>query len=209
VSQKILGKAGVSLADVYEIEGSVAGVGDLRSEDVQTVHEMGSTIFSERLTAVTTVIATAALAQNVDIGVGLPQPLTPRRILALAVITDVAARLSRIQVSVASGPAGSQNEVPLFSWETGTGTDLERGVLIEIDGTVATHQLLVPGPSSIVSVPTLLVGSTGPITDISRIIMRGRTSGFGAGTVVVRALLYEAFSEVGGISSYGLPIPGW
>ena len=206
---KILGKAGVSLADVYEIEGSVAGVEELESGEVHTVHEMGSTIFAERLTAVTTVIATSGLAQNIDIGVGLTQPITPRRILALAVIIDTTARVSRLQISVASGPAGSQNEVPLFSWELGTGTDVERGVLIEIDGTVATHFQLVPGPSSIVSVPTLLVGSDGPITDISRIIMRGRTSGFGAGTVVVRGLIYEAFSELEGISSFGLPIPGW
>lgn len=206
---KILSRTGVSLADVYDVEGSIAGVEELRSEEVQVVHEMGGTIFAERLSAGIQVISSGAVLQNVNIGVGLSQPTTPRRILALAVIADTAARTTRLQISVASGPAGSQNEVPLFSWESGFGTDDERGVLIEIGGTAATHFQLVPGPSSIVSVPCLLAGSDGPIVDISRIIMRGRTAGFGAGNVVIRALVYEAFSAQEGISSFGLPLPGW
>ena len=206
---RVLGKAGVSLADVYDVEGSVSGVADLRSEEVQTVHEMGATIFSERLNAAITIITTGAIAQNIDFGVGLAQPLTVRRIVALVVIASTAGRTARAQVSITGGEAGSQTECPLFSWESGTGTDLERELRIEVDGVAAAHHQLVPGPSSIVSVPSFVVGSQGPIVDQSRVIMRGRTGAFGAGTVVVRCVLYQAFSEVEGISSFGLPVPSW
>ena len=61
---KILSQAGDSLADSYDVAGSIAGVDDLITQDVQLLHEMGGTIFSERLTSQVLTIASGSIAQN-------------------------------------------------------------------------------------------------------------------------------------------------
>ena len=46
---------------------------------------------------------------------------------------------------------------------------------------------------------------------INDIAFRGVTSAFGAGTVVLTALIHIAFTHLGGNvpSNFGLPVPGW
>jgi len=61
---KVLGQVGVSLADAYDIEGSIAGVDELVTRDVSLTHDMAATIFSERVSTAIRRSATAALAQN-------------------------------------------------------------------------------------------------------------------------------------------------
>ena len=43
---KILSQAGISLADLYNVEGSIAGIEQLDTRELPIVHEMSGTIFS-------------------------------------------------------------------------------------------------------------------------------------------------------------------
>jgi len=58
-------------------------------------------------------------------------------------------------------------------------------------------------------VPTMGIGRFSPQSVGREIAFRGTTSAFGAGNVNVTALVYFAFSQIGGLRSSGLPIPSW
>jgi len=114
---KVLAKAGDSLADVYDIEGSIAGVDQLLSNDVNLFHEMGGVIFSERLELVITRKLTGAIAQNItwDILIeGLP--LNAFKIQSVSVVAD-ADRISNCVLSARSSIR--DRESIIFSWDTG------------------------------------------------------------------------------------------
>ena len=201
--KKILSQSGISLADAYDIEGSIAGVEQLDSEEVKVVHEMGGTMFSERLGGLLRRTTTGAIAQNIAISQVLNLPNVPIRIYGVAVLTDDSSRLSRISVSLRDQEATIQ-EHPIWIWN-GTASQT---VDITDDGTLTTLSLLRPNPDSAGDFPYLTFGTTSR-NSIGQVAFRGLTTGFGAGTVTATMLLYHGFSQLGGISSYGIPIPSW
>jgi len=199
---KVLAQAGTSLADVYDVEGSVAGVEQLLSRDVQLLHEMGQTIFSERISAAirrTTTGAIAASAAWNNLLTDLPAGVT--RILGVQVICD-ADRIDFCSVSISDGV---QREIPIWIWDTTT--SVVENVRITDDAAVANRLIMLPTRMGVFT-PSLLVGEGQP-QRISAISFRGVATAFGAGTVTATALIHIAFSEVGGVSSKGLPVPGW
>lgn len=205
---KVLAQVGVSLADSYDVVGSVAGVEELSTHEVHVVHEMGATIFSERVSGSVVVLTSGAIAQSTvfDASFGV-DPLTPRRILAITVIVDTSGRTEQAQVSIGEITPGAEQDVPIWSWASGTGTDLERIIRIQQAGAaIGSEFLLQPGPGS--QVPNMLFGTQQPFP-VPTINFRGVSTAFGAGTVTMRAIIYTGFPGVTGISSVGLPIPSW
>ena len=204
--KKILSQSGISLADAYDIEGSIAGVEQLDSEEVKVVHEMGGTMFSERVAGLVRRSTTGAIAQNIAIDDVLNLPNTLVRIYGIQVITDNAARLTRVSVSLRSSPAGVVQEMPLWVWTT---NESSRTVDL-VDNSVGPSgvQLLLPETSSKQALPIMLIG-TNQRQNVGQLAFRGLTSGFGAGTVVVTMIVYHAFAQLEGVSSYGIPAPSW
>jgi len=200
---KILGKAGDSLADVYDVKGSIAGVEELLSQDVSLVHEMGGVLFSERLSSRVVALASGSIAQSLAFNVNFSFGENSR-ILALCVITDNVARLNDVQISLTSGPAVDNTEVPIFAWNDAN--DLSTGINVLLAGSVASRAMLIPATD--MQIPNLLVGSDSP-RPLTTMSMRGDTTAFGAGTTITTALIYVAFPQVQGLSSRGLPLPGW
>ena len=195
---KILSKSGDSLADVYDVQGSIAGMDDLKSEEVNLVHEMGGTIFSERLSAAIFPLTTGAIAQSIAFNTGLLLPQTSR-LLGLSVVSNNPGRLVDVSVHITA----PLTELPVFAWVNADG---QISVRMLISGSVATNFLLRPG--SVLQVPNLFIGEDSPLP-ASTITIRGNTSAFGAGTVTTQAIAYIAFPQIGGLSNRGLPIPSW
>jgi len=197
---KILSKSGDSLADVYDVAGSIAGIDDLLSEDVNLVHEMGATIFSERLSAAVFPLTSGAIPQSTAFNSALPLAQTSR-ILGLAVVTDQIARINDVQVSINS--QGVDTDCPIFSWIS---SDPSKVVRITIGGSLQTLTLLTPAYLPFIPNLTINQGSPSPV---STLILRGQTNAFGAGTVITQAIFFIAFPQVDGLSNRGLPLPGW
>jgi len=205
--QKVLAQAGTSLADVYDVEGSVAGIEELDSESVKTVHEMGSVIMSERLSGTMVVITTIALAQTLtwDVAVALP-PRFNTRILGVQVFSNQSiTRSATAQVSISN--QADDGDLPIWAWNSGAGSDDSRSIRARLfAGTLGTFVQLTPGDAQLT--PSLLVGTEQPI-DTAVLRFRGLTATFGAGTVVHEAVVYNAFPALRGVSSRGLPMPSW
>jgi len=202
---KVLAKAGVSLADIYDVEGSIAGVSQLISRDVSLLHEMGATIFSERLIGEISRQETGDILQNVtwNLTVLVP-PAGIYRVVGVQVLADTAARVSIAQVSLRS--LGATREIPIFVWDQAN--DPSSGIRIVDDGAAtATMQALIQ--TSPVTMPSLGIGRGQASSVGDQIVFRGLTLGFGAGTVEAVALVYLASSRTTSISSVGLPIPAW
>lgn len=204
---KILGQTGVSLADTYNIEGSIAGIEELDSRSVNLVHEMGDTIFAERLSSRIVRVATAATAQNLTFAAVITGfPATAVRILGITLLGTVA-ELTRAAVMVrfdgALGTAGTEQEMPIWVWDEGTA----QTVRFIDNGTLANLNIMLPlaNPNWF---PNLITGPNQPEV-VSQIVVRGLTAGFGAGTTVVTLLAHVLFAGTGGLSSEGVPIPGW
>lgn len=201
---KILSKSGDSLADVYDVEGSIAGIDELLSTDVNLTHEMGATIFSERLSSRMLVLSTGAIAQNVTFAVQFSIGTGHGRILGAQVISDSATRTSHCQISVTSPFGFDDTDVPFFIFDVAT--DNIKTINIQVLGALSSPALL--NPLSPIQLPQFLVGTSAPRPS-NIISFRGRTTGFGAGTVTTRALVSIVFPEIGGLSSRGLPVPSW
>lgn len=204
-SRKILAQAGVSLADIYDIEGSVVGVETLDADEVKAVHEMGQTLFSERFSTQIFSVDTGPLLQNATISVGLEDlPSVPARILGLVVMVDTTARVLRVAVNASKPAPGPVEELPIWTWESGGGETTARFTIAGVTG----DQILLDSNLQFDRVPMLRAGADQP-ESLGNISLRGVTSGFGAGdvTVTLRALL--GFPEMAGVSSFGLPIPSW
>jgi len=201
---KILSRSGDSLADVYDVAGSIAGIDNLQSADVNLVHEMGTTIFSERLTGIISSLPTAAIAQNLAFGAVFSFAGQPSRILAAHVFPNqIETRLDDVVINV-QGPGTDLTEIPIWMWKQADGAQNVRFIF---EGTTTDNLFLTPAVNQI-TIPSLLLGSNAPQAQ-SSIAIRGNTSGFGAGTVVITAIVYLAFAELGGVSSRGLPLPSW
>ena len=203
---KILAQAGNSLADIYDVEGSIAGIDQLETRELPIVHEMGGTVFSERFSGNIRRAATAALAQNTAFDVVLQDfGATVQRVLAVSVFTDtVAGRVDNAMVAVRD--PGDDREVPIWHWDTAVDADL--AIRIVDDGAAAQARIFLRPVTLLGGLPNILTGVDQP-RSVQEIAFRGLTSGFGAGTVTLFLVLHVCFSQVGGLSSRGLPIPSW
>lgn len=199
---KVLAQAGTSLADIYDVEGSIAGVDQLISEEVHLSHEMGGAIFAERFNAHIQRITTGALNQTTDFDVLSGEvPDAVGRILGISVFAAPIARTAR--ASVAIRDPGGTREIPLFIFDITN--DSESNLSIADMAASTLVAALIPSP---VLVPSFSFGSEQP-NAMNQLAFRGRTSAFGAGTVSLVALIYIANCAIRGISSHGLPIPSW
>lgn len=203
---KILSQTGMSLADIYDIKGSIAGVDQLISNEVTLSHEMGATIFSERFQTTFRRTTTPGLAQNLSwdiVFTDLPDFVT--RVLAVSVIANAAARVSTANVSLRDPVA--ERELPIWAWDAGVDEELTVRIQENAD---PIQNLTMLRPRVKLDMPSMLTGASQAqrIPDIS---FRGTTLGFGAGTVTTIVLIYLGFTHIGasGISSFGLPVPSW
>ena len=208
---KIQAQAGNSLADIYDVKGSIAGIETLETEQLSLVHELGKTVFSERFSTRVLRATTGAMLQNVTFdlvltpasGVEAP-PGIPARLLGVTALSDSGGRISTAAVMVREPVSG--REVPVWAHLTADGRMAVR--IRENDGAAAPLDLLIPDPA-VVQLPAFIGGVEQPLFT-NEVAMRGLTTGFGAGDVTIFFLLYIAFAEVGVVpSSRGLPIPSW
>jgi len=201
---KILSRSGDSLADTYDVVGSVAGIETLDSKDVTLLHEMGSTLFSERCSGFVRRGITAALNQSTvfDITIaGLPAGMY--RVLNALVLVTNAARVSHCNISLRSLANG--REMPFFIFDINQ--DTESNIRLDENGSGVGNRVELNGKLGML--PTLGISAGQPQRVGEDILFRGVTDAFGAGTVTLTALIYVGFSQVGGISSRGLPLPAW
>lgn len=199
---KVLSKSGDSLADVYDVKGSIAGIDELLSADVNLIHEMGATLFSERLAARIIRVTAGAIAQSVSFASTFTV-LENSRILGAQIIVTDSARLSRVQLSITSPPNINDQDIPIVAWEAGDPTVF----MSLLDAGVGST---FEGLSSLISnnVPSLLVGSESE-SPVNLLTIRGIANAFGAGTVTAIGIVHLGFSQPGGLSNRGLPLPSW
>ncbi len=200
--KKILAQAGVSLADAYDVEGSIVGVENLDATDVKTVHEMGATIHAERIGGTIIALSTGALAQSITWNTGITLAANVTRILGLQMISNSAARTARAAVMLTDLPP-TINDLPIMWWDTG---DTIAAINMTIEGTLAAVNVLQPTLPPLL--PNLLIG-TNQQNAVPVINFRGVTTAFGAGTVVHTLMIYTATAGEPGVSSRGLPTPSW
>ena len=206
---KILSQSGNSLADLYDVQGSIAGIEDLATQELPIVHEMGATIFSERLGGEIVRLSSGDLAQNIAFDVILTSPpVGIYRVLGVCVLQDTAAlaRLTFAQVSLRD--PGTGREMPFFVWDVDE--DKESSIrIVENGAAAATMGILRTFRNT--QTTTLGIGEGQPRRVGEEIVLRGLTAGFGAGTIETIALVYLGLTEVaqGSLSSRGLPVPGW
>ena len=201
---KILSQSGISLADVYDVEGSIAGVEQLLSEDVTLSHEMGSTLFSERLSGSIRRAQAVNIIQSATYDVTLVNfPTGVWRVLGITVLANIIGRVDRCQVSLRD-PL-SEREIPLFIWDSAN--NVETLIRIQDNGAAVGAQLALIGGQ--VQTPNLGIGTSQPQRVGQEIVLRGNTLAFGAGAVTLTVLVYIAFSQTTAVSSRGLPVPGW
>jgi len=202
---KILSKSGDSLADTYDVQGSIAGIEQLVSQDVSLVHEMGNTIFSERVSTTIRRAESGDVLQSASFNIVLVDlPAVPFRILSIACFVDTAARLD--QASVALNDPDAEREIPIWLWDSVVDTEVSARFQQD-GGAVGTETFLRP-LQPIGAIPCFTSGRGQP-QKVPRVAFRGSTLAFGAGTVETTMLFLIGFSQIGGISSRGLPIPSW
>ncbi len=200
---KILSQAGVSLADAYAVQGSIAGVDELLSRDVNLVHEMGQTMFMERIRARIFRMTTGSIAQNISYAVAMnPVTASAARLMSVIVITSNAARIANCNVSIRD-PINA-TEMPVFVWDETNSTVIRFDDGNGLDNLTTLHPI-----PEFEKAPISLYGIDVP-EHVNAFRLRGLTTGFGAGTVTITALLYLAFTDAAGaLSSKGVPIPSW
>jgi len=201
---KILSQSGISLADMYDVEGSIAGVEQLDQEDVKVVHDLGDTIFSERLSGgMNNTLVSGAIAQDTNFDAVLDLgAVSVVRILNAIVLAD-AARIENAMLAVRDAETGE--ECPFWHFDTNGSVDTVLDIRIDEGAGAGNAFILRPGATSF---PSMLLGNSQaqPITSIA---FRGRSTGFGAGTVAATATVNILFAQVGGLSSFGVPVPSW
>jgi len=206
---KVLSRAGVSLADMYNVQGSIAGVEELNSREVQVVHELGTTIFSERFGAGVRRVTTGDLVQSTawDLVITGLAATPASRIMGVAVLADVPARTNMAQVSVRDPFDG--RELPIWVWDSTTDQFVDIRI-VDNGAAAANIQYLQPTQRSY-TLPALLVRAVpSPVSGLPEVAFRGQTSAFGAGTVEHILLFTTAQAITGRVpSSEGLPIPSW
>ena len=204
---KILSQSGDSLADVYDVRGSVAGIDQLETNELPIVHEMGATVFSERLSGAIRRAASGTLGDSDVFDIRLADlPAGPWRVLGVQVFANATARMGNVMVGF-SDAAAADREIPFFIWDSTNDVESNTRTL-DNGGAVANFEALIPTQGT--QTPTLGVGGGQPQT-VGDIVFRGAALAFGAGTVIAHALIYIGLSQVGGgsVSNRGLPVPGW
>jgi len=202
---KVLSRAGVSLADTYDVEGSIAGIEQLESREVTLVHEMGSTIFSERYSGNIRNLSGGAVNQSTVWAKTIEDlPGFAFRVFGISVFVSAVDRITMASVAVRNPVSG--REMPIWAWDVAV--DVETRIQYSNDGAGAsTTQFLTPRVLN-TNLPHMMSGNKQP-QHISSLVFRGVSSGFGAGTVTAIARIHIGFGQIGGISSKGLPIPSW
>jgi len=210
---KILGQAGISLADTYDVEGSAVDVENLETKDVNLVDEMGSRTFSERLLSFVVNMPTGAIAASTAFSATLPSAALglpdfgPNRILGVTVLNmGDAADITRVCLSLEEVSTGF--EYPIWEWDDATGVEVS--ALWDIGSGEANVQILIPISYRL---PELAI-RTGNARQMPNLRMRGSTSAGVGVTVVIRALWhlarpYTSDPSPGEVQSHGLPLPGW
>lgn len=206
---EILSQAGFSLADMYDVVGSIAGIDELLSKEVSLVHDMQAQIFSERFRFQMFQVRSDPTGQNtnIDLNIDLIGGLGDSigRILGVVVVCNLATQMATASVAAhrpALGPAIFR-DFPFWIW--GGDTFPTR---LGLDGTIVQRDVLIGAPGQNM-LPSFAGGTKQgpfPFTDIR---CRGRTSGFGAGTETVWFLVYVGFTQTDGVSNYGARVPGW
>lgn len=205
---KILSRSGDSLADIYDVEGSIAGIDSLESRELPIVHEMGATIFSERFSTLILREFVAAFAQSTGFnrtvsgipdGPGDAAPFM--RINGISVMIDTTARIDLASIAI---DGGDGEEIPIWSWDAAL--DVEESVRVSVSGAAATTEIFlrparpfVPG----------LIALPGQPQSTPSLFFRGISSAFGAGDVEITALVHVGFPRQTGVAARGLPIPSW
>ena len=202
---KILTQSGASLADIYDVQGSIAGIEQLETKELPIVHEMGATVFSERLFGQILRGTTGALLQNATWDITIAAPAAIYRVLGVFMFVDTAARTSIAQVSLRA--IGTNREMPISIWNASN--DVESSLRFQDNGAaIGTSIGLVQNRAPIMPSLGISDGQLGRVGD--EIVFRGLTTGFGAGNLTAVALIYVGSSAITpAISSFGLPIPGW
>ncbi len=207
---KILSQAGSSLADTWQVEGSVAGVENLESKDVSLFEEMGGRVHSERIQSFFIELDSGAVAQSTAFNItagGIPDSIN--RVLGIWGIATNSARVDNWTLYQAAQDAAGQGEIPMYHWDNAD--DSTGGIRWSDHGNAAASFVLLKSLS--IWGPSLLT-RTGVENDLPDLILRGITSAFGAGTVQLRVLVHLCRPDPGNPapgqpSSHGLPIPSW
>lgn len=197
---KILSQGGRSLADMYDVVGSVAGIEQLESREVTLVHEMGATLFSERFRTTFRRAQSGDVAQSTDINLAIANmPEGVSRLLGVQVVSDDASRIANAQVSIADQTAGQ--EFPVWSFSGNSSV-----IRLQHDSVVTTLDLLLPDPG--LTLPAFITVGQANL-EMNELRLRATTTAFGAGTVLLDWLLNFAFTFTGGVSAFGAQVPSW
>ena len=204
---KILSRSGASLADIYDVEGSIAGIEQLETRELPIVHELGATVFSERFTTRVFRVTSGAIAASTAFNVeetNLPE--RPCRLLGVQVITSFTSRL--VQVAVLGTDPVLGQDFPL--WVLDTSAIASEGVNMEDAGGAGAFAILVPRTGLNVF-PAFVGGKNQQDDMVSSVTLAGLTTAFGAGTVTTTALLLLAFARTDGPRPppAGVPVPSW
>lgn len=201
---KILSRAGASLADIYDVVGSISGLETLESREVTLAHEMGATIFSERFQTTFRRMHSGDVLQSTDIDLVLSTlPAAPTRLLALTVVTLNQSRIANVAVSVRS-PLAVTQEIPIWAWDKvnfSLSRFTDEGVIVGRD--------ILQGVPQLGSMPTFIGGEGQGSTMVHEVALHAQTNAFGAGTVNITAFLHFGFAFEAGLSSLGVPFPSW
>jgi len=205
---KILSQAGISLADVYDIEGSIAGTDELLSKEVNLTHEMGGQIFSERLQSFLIKAQSGDILQSVVFAMNIASfPPTTNRLLGVSALVDTSGRLANLCVSIRDEV--DFREYPIWNWDFNN--DNEQVFRWSDDGAGVAEFFLLNTPTY--RLPEMLIQEGTPKI-MPSIQIRGTTNAFGAGTLETFVLIHVARPEgaqpaAGEPSSFGLPLPSW
>jgi len=103
-------------------------------------------------------------------------------------------------------PAGGEREIPIWTFDNNV--DQEVVIRVQENGAAVGNTNMCRALNVQDFVPITLLGRDQRI-NAPDIAFRGSTLGFGAGTVTVIALIYIEFANLEGVSSFGVPLPGW
>jgi len=206
---KVLSQAGTSLADVYDVEGSIVGVEQLDATEVKAVHDMGGQIHSERTLGVLLRSATGDLDQTETFGAILGTfPDCIARVFGVTVLADTAGRMGH--VSIAIRDRSNDREFPIWTWDSLN--DTENIITWSNDGAAVGEFVQLVSLQR--SLPSMIM-RMGTGRQLAEFVFRGESLTFGAGTVEAFALIHlgrPVLNEVatpGEPKSHGLPIPSW
>lgn len=203
---KIQAKAGASLADQYDVLGSIAGVDELLSKDVSLVHEMGEVLLSERMGTSILQMSTAALVADTNFEITTTTlPDTPTRIMAIECLSlagDIN-EIARAAVTLQDPSSGREFVI----WSFDETNDTEQSVFWSDNGAARSAvNFMLPS----INFAPLLLMRMGVLDDMPTLNFTGRSAAVVGTTVVARVMLYFA-SPSGGPAgaTVGLPIPSW